>query len=353
MMIRNAMMLFAAVSVFSACSKSDDNKPVIPPPSDGSKITLDGGTGGASATNTVYVDFSSNSTASVARNSWNLGFFGGNDYRVILNYNTSTAATATTKNDITKVTVDDAAAINLEIALGEGKLEYVDDATGDISKTVIAAVSATDADNKVYLIKPDGATKKEDWYKVRVVRNGNGYKLQYAKLSETTIQTADISKDAAFNFSFFSFIGAKLVVVEPKKADWDIQWGLAMYFTFNPDTNGNIPYTFSDLVFINNLAGVTAAEATEANGFKYDTFTAADVTNTKLVFSGKRDAIGSKWRTTGGPNGGATGIKRDRFYVVKDAAGNYYKLKFVSMGLGQDGGVRGKPEIEYKLVKKA
>lgn len=352
-MIRNAMMLFAAVSVLSACSKSDDNKPLIPPPSDGSKLTLDGGTGGSSATNTVYVDFSSNGAASIARNSWNLAFFSGSDYRVVLNYNTSMAATATTKNDITKVTVDDAAAVDLEISLGTGKLEYVDDATGDISKTVIAAVSATDGDNKVYLVKPDGAAQKADWYKVRIVRNGNGYKLQYAKLSETAIQTADISKDGSFNFSFFSFTGAKLVVVEPKKADWDIQWGLGMYFTFDPTTNVNIPYTFSDLVFINSLAGVTAAEATEANGFKYDTFAEADITNTKLVFSGKRDAIGSKWRVTGGPNGAGVGIKRDRFYVVKDAAGNYYKLKFVSMGLGQDGGTRGKPEIEYKLVKKA
>jgi hypothetical protein len=37
--------------------------------------------------------------------------------------------------------------------------------------------------------------------------------------------------------------------------------------------------------------------------------------------------------------------------VVKDPAGNYYKLKFVSMGVGGDGGVRGNPVVEYKLVK--
>lgn len=29
----------------------------------------------------------------------------------------------------------------------------------------------------------------------------------------------------------------------------------------------------------------------------------------------------------------------------------YYKLKFVSAGIGQDGGQRGYPEIEYKLLK--
>jgi hypothetical protein len=38
--------------------------------------------------------------------------------------------------------------------------------------------------------------------------------------------------------------------------------------------------------------------------------------------------------------------------VVKDPAGNYYKLKFISMGLN-DGGSRGYPVVEYKLVKAA
>ncbi|OAV66454.1 hypothetical protein Barb6_01637 [Bacteroidales bacterium Barb6] len=39
--------------------------------------------------------------------------------------------------------------------------------------------------------------------------------------------------------------------------------------------------------------------------------------------------------------------------MVQDPAGNVYKLKFNAMGVGNDGGVRGKPEIEYALVKAA
>ncbi|WP_255157753.1 HmuY family protein [Siphonobacter sp. BAB-5385] len=44
-------------------------------------------------------------------------------------------------------------------------------------------------------------------------------------------------------------------------------------------------------------------------------------------------------------------MKTDRFYVIKDAAGNVYKLKFINY-TSTDGGERGYPNIEYKLVKK-
>jgi hypothetical protein len=37
--------------------------------------------------------------------------------------------------------------------------------------------------------------------------------------------------------------------------------------------------------------------------------------------------------------------------VVKDAIGNVYKLKFLNF-TSADGGERGYPNIEYKLVKK-
>ncbi|RYX87115.1 hypothetical protein EON73_02050, partial [bacterium] len=67
-----------------------------------------------------------------------------------------------------------------------------------------------------------------------------------------------------------------------------------------------------------------------------------------VAFKTERDVIGSKWRGTTG----TVGVRADRYYVVKDGAGNVYKLKFVSF-ISNDGGTRGKPVIEYKLVKRA
>jgi hypothetical protein len=80
----------------------------------------------------------------------------------------------------------------------------------------------------------------------------------------------------------------------------------------------------------------------------YEAFGESNLTG--QTFLKTRDAIGSKWRSTA--PGTTAGIRKDRFYVVKDPAGNYYKLRFISMGLASDGGERGKPVIEYALVKK-
>ncbi len=344
--MRRLFLSLALAGAFTACSDDDDAVPVVPP-SEGSQLELDGG-GGAGAPNSVYVDFSADKQTAVPRTSWTLGFYTGGDYRVILNYTTATSAVTLNKTDISQVGLDDTTGVSLALGQGAGTMAMVDDVYGDLSKTAIAAVSATATDNRVYLLKPETASASDanSWYKVKVSRNGNGYRLEYAKLPETNIKTADISKGAEYNFTFYSLESASAVTVEPKKAEWDIQWSYGVYFAGGGPAI--IPYLFSDFVYTNREAGVQAAEATTADGFSYDAFQLADVSNAKLVYSSQRDAIGSKWRVTSGT---PLGIKTDRFYVVKDPAGNYYKLKFISAGIGQDGGQRGYPEIEYKLIK--
>ncbi|MBW8688053.1 HmuY family protein [Chitinophaga rhizophila] len=332
------LVLAVGSGLFTSCSKDEDTTVVIPP-SDGSQLTLNGG-GGTGSPNTVYVDFSSDSTATRVRGSWNLGFYGGAEYRVTLNSFTAISAVAINKTDISAVNIEDTAGVNLAIGLGSGNFSMIDDVYGDLTKTAIAEISATEANNKVYLVKPENAsaTDPATWYKIRITRSGNGYALQYAKLKETTIKTATINKDNNFNFTFFSLDNGATVNVEPRKADWDIAWSYGAY------TAGPIPYFFSDLVITNQYAGVTAAKV-DSTVVSYNNFTEANIA--AQTFSDKRDAIGSSWRATTG-----AGIYKNFFYVVKDANGNYYKLKFVSMGIG-DGGTRGYPVIEYKLVKSA
>ena len=71
-----------------------------------------------------------------------------------------------------------------------------------------------------------------------------------------------------------------------------------------------------------------------------------------LSLSTSKGVIGANWRVTPSPSPGVVaGAKKDRFYVIKDAAGNYYKLKFNSF-TPEDAGKRGYPELEYKLIKR-
>jgi hypothetical protein len=313
--------------------------------STGSTLTLEGKTSESNYTNGVYVDLSANAATPVNRKSWNLGFYQGGLFRVILNPGYQSSATATAKTDIAAVTLGDADLVpDLNFAPGgEGTAALADSWDGNLTKTVFAEVSATEAQNKVYLVSFEGSKTKDKWYKVKVNRNGEGYRVQFARIGETTIQTLDIPKNTDANFTFLSLETAKTVSAEPRKTNWDIQWG---YSTSNAGTTPPTPYWFQDFVLLNYAAGAEAAEVLESI-VSYDNYAEANIATT--TFAKTRDAIGSKWRVTSGT---PLGIRKDRFYVIKDPLGNVYKLKFVSMGLASDGGERGRPVIEYKLVKK-
>lgn len=309
--------------------------------STGSTLTLNGGAGGASAVNSVFVDLSANAQTDVARASWDLGFYNGDDFRVILNNTTSASTVVVNKTDITQVTSADVNLTDLQLGFGKGTFSIFDDVNGDLTKTAIAQVSATDADNKVYVINRVGGSgttaAAEDLYKVRILRASNGYTLQYAKLNETTFQTITVTKNTAYNFNYVSFdTGA--VNVEPTKDHWDLEWTYSIYYT------GTIPYAFSDLVLSNYLGNVQTAEVLTST-VTYDAFAESNLSS--ITLSASRNTISSNWRATTG----TIGVKTDRFYVVQDAAGNIYKLKFVSFTT-QDGGTRGYPVIQYALVKK-
>jgi hypothetical protein len=350
--------LLCLTAAISACSK-DEDPIVIVPPSEGSTLTLNGLIGteaGTSAGNSVFVDFSTDKQTQAARASWDLGFYSGAEYRVILNHSAGATAIATGKTNLNEVTAADTTALvsSATLALGQGAGGFgtIDPVEGTaaayLAGTVIQAVSATETDNKVYIVNrgSSGLEGNRGWQKIRIIRNANGYTLQYAKITETTFNTLNVSKDAAYSFSYVSF-ATGAVKVEPEKAAWDIQWGLTTY-----KASPTVPYTFSDFVLINFVGGVTAAEVIFSGAAANSTVSYADFSEanlTGITFLGTRDVIGGNWRNT---TGAAVGVKTDRFYLVKDGTGNIYKLKFISFH-ANDSGLRGKPVIEYKLVKKA
>lgn len=311
---------------------------------------LIGAESGASAGNAVYVDFSNNQAYPVARSSWDLGFFSGSDFRVILNNTTSAGAKVLTKTSLAEVVAADTVGLTLAInqaAPSPSDFAYFDDIAGDLSKTAIPAVSATEADNKVIIINrgTGGGIAARAWKKIRILRNASGgYTLQYANINETTFKTIDIAKDDTYNFKYVSF-DKGAVEVEPKKKTWDIQWTYSVFtFAFG---GSDVPYNFSDLVSINYLGGVEVAEVLTST-VSYDNYGEANIASS--TFSKNRWAIGSNWRTA--TSGATVGVKTDRFYIIKDPNGNYYKLKFISFH-PSEGGTRGRPIIDYKLVKKA
>jgi hypothetical protein len=353
--MKKNLIIFTGLSaiIFVACKKDTD--PVFNiPPSDGAQIQLNGIAAtepGSAAGNSVYLDLSANKQTAVLRSSWDLGFYCGTDFRVIVNSTSIAGAKVLSQNDITLVGAADTIGLTLSTSQTNplpAHYAYFDDINGDITKTVIPAISATDADNKVIIINrgTGGGIAARPWIKIRILQNGNGYILQYAFITQTTFKTLQIPKDGIYQFRHVSFDNG-ITDSQPEKDKWDLVWTYSLYQTnFGA---GNVPYNFSDMIAVNHLAGVTTAQKVYADAATANAaFTAFNKDSVNAtIFSSSRWNIAGNWRSTQP----ATGARLDRFYIIKDPAGNYYKLKCLAMGVGSDGGTRGKPEFKYALIK--
>lgn len=354
MRFQKILIATIATAAFTACKK-DTDPILVKPTSAGSDIRLNGIAGsepGSAAANSVFLDMSGAKQTPVLRSGWDLGFYCGSDFRVTLNNFSVAGAKVLTQNNLAAVGAADTIGLTLTTSQFNplpSDLAYFDDIAGDITKTVIPAVSANDADNKVIILNrgTGGSIAARAWIKLRVLRNvAGGYTLQYAGIKDATFKIIQVPKDPAYHFKFISFENG-IVDVQPQKSDWDIVWS---YGLFQSNFGAGLsPYNFSDMISINHLSGVTVATKTYANATialaAYNAFNKDSIVNTAP--STDRWAIGSSWRSTQP----ATGARTDRFYIIKDPEGNYYKFRCVAMGVGADGGVRGKPDFNYALIK--
>lgn len=343
--IRAITSVLLIVVLLTACER-DQMPPLIPPSTGGdTSFNLIASTeSGAYAANSAFIDFSTDKITTSLRAGWDLAFYCGEDFRVGLNYKTAALTKMLNKNNLADVNLADTVGMPLALSYSTSDFALLDSFSGNLAYSKIPVLNVS-TDNKVYIVQrgTGAGIAARPWYKIRVLKNGNtGYTLQYARITETTFKTIDIVKDNEYNFKFVSFDNG-LVFSEPKKDDWDIQYSAAVYkFPMGPE---EIPYIFSDLVMINYLGGVKAAQVLNTQ-FNYSTISLADAQT--LTYSNDRWAIADKWRTsTSSPS---AGVKTDRFYVVKDQIDNYYKLKFISFH-NTEGGTRGKPKFEYELIK--
>jgi hypothetical protein len=323
--------------------------------------------GGNTVPNQVYIDLSSGAMTKVLKTSWDLGFYAGSEFRVISNGAINKfAVKQLNTNNIDEVQVED-----LNVTTGNYQattINYVDSPYGNLAPiagvaeskgTVIEEVSANAAENKVYLVNMGQevsivpgtgsgvslAGASRGWKKIRVLRDGNNYKLQYADLNATTHNEVTITKDAAYNFSFFNLNTKSVVKVEPVKEKWDLNITTFTGEIFYGDGKPGGAYYFPDFAITNTKTGTRAFQVLTSE-ITYENFTLANASQDKFdtVLAKDQRVIGSNWRATV-----PLSLKTDRFYVIKDSKGNVYKLKFTAMT--NAAGVRGNVSFEYALLK--
>jgi len=309
--------------------------------------------GGANEPNQVYIDLSSNKETVVSRDAWDLGFYSGDEFRVVINGSLFMATGPLETTDINSVTAASVADLQPVIAVGTFNPEnvnYIDAPNGDILETAIDEISEVDAENPVYLVNLGSEIGTETpnvgaaavsgaargWKKIRILRSGNDYVLQYADLDATSYEEVVIEKEEDYNFTFFSLTSNATVSVEPQKNQWDL--------SFNVFTNiiqGAGSYGYSDYVVHNRKGGVTAY-GLAGETITYDAFEFTDIDDTLLEET--QNVIGSNWRDV------FTGtVVANVFYVLKDDSGNFYKVRFLD--LVNEEGERGNPRFEYELLQ--
>ncbi|WP_276370507.1 HmuY family protein [Chryseolinea sp. H1M3-3] len=324
--------------------------------------SMDPNVGGQLQPNKVFIDLSASRQTSFNRGDWDLAFYAAEGhFDVLLNSSSSMMARALDKADLNAVTAADTIGWSLQLSTDavfaaitadpvpawvSNAAAWIDAPSGDMTATAIAEISMDAVQNKVYIVNrgknPDGTQR--GWKKMRVLRNGNNYTLQHADITSTSFTTVEITRDTDYLFNFVKFESGA-VEIEPKKDKWDIAF--TVFTNTTPAGPGLVvPYVFNDVVIQNRYATETA-EILVSNGGSYDDFDESDLAN--VTFSTSQVNIGSKWRSGGGPGSGPA-LKEDRFYLVKDADGNIYKLKFTAL---TQNGERGRPKIHYSLIRKA
>lgn len=308
--------------------------------------------GGPNEGNQIYIDLSTEAETVIMRDSWDLGFYSGDDFRVGINGSIYMATASLESTDIDEITEADVIDLQPQVAIGTfdpNNAAYVDNPSGNIFGTAIAEISSTDSENKVYLVNlgyevgtetPDPgsvavAGGARGWKKIRILRDADNYILQYANLNDADHQETRISKNTDYNFTFFSFNTNTVVAVEPEAPKWDV-----VFTVFTNVINGAGSYGFSDGVLHNRKSGVQAYQI-RTDIFSYESFSLNDVSTG--FFEDDQRTIGRNWRDV------FDGVPfSDRFYIIKDSNDTIYKIKFLA--LTNDNGERGYPEFEYELL---
>ncbi len=346
---------FSFLFIITSCLKEDDGIIDIPPIQG---AELEPNVGGPNQPNQIWVDLSTGEMKETNRTSWDLGFYSGEEFAVILNTAALMSASPvdgyTELNEINSSNMESLMSVVRVANFDPENINYIDDVKGNYldNGTVIKE------ENKIYLINlgyniPEGpfnagtaytAGTTRGWAKVKITKEGTtGYRLEYADLDATETHEVFIENDLNYNFSFFSLVSGNIMDIQPPKQDWDLCF--TVFVNEVSDNNGNSQgsYIFSDFVMSNTMSGTGAYEViTEETTLleDYNNFSADDIDDAQFIYDDHR-VIGSHWRVVPGAI-----VNKDRFYVLKDPQGIYFKIRFISMS--DDEGYRGYPVFEYE-----
>jgi hypothetical protein len=292
----------------------------------------------------VYFDLSSEKIVSTnLKTEWDLGFeCSENGWHIILNTSNFMIAAKSGQTDFSLPIDTVGYKWNFDVSSGNPDStaigNWVEFHSPDSSKSY---------SNEVYVINRgyDEAGNLRGFRKIEfLVLENDTYAFRYANLDGTGENTFSVTKDPTINYIYFSFDGGgKQLVLEPPKYDWDLVFTQYTTLLF---TDAGEPYPYLVTGVLSNTSTIEVAQDSLYD-FSSISLNIAD----NLIYSRNLDQIGYDWKDiVGDVNTGNVSyvIVEGRNYIIRDNAGFYYKLRFVSFY--NNNGDKGYPTFEYQRL---
>lgn len=330
-----ALLFF--VILFASCEKEDT--PIqLPPPGD---LTTGSAAMGINYDNQVYVDFETGQTTSVPYRSYDLAFEASADgWRIYLNTGKFMFVANTLTSDMT------AADTTGKVWKTETDHLYNDStAFGSLLNGNGQSL------NEVFVIDRGrtehfGAAR---WRKFQLVHvNALEFRIRYSMYNNTQTAEFTIPKNPAYSLMYFSFEnGGQMADVAPEKNLWDVVFTKYTHTYLNEPVNSPYRYYLVAGALLNRWSDAEneVAKQDSTPGYRpFDLISSSDMVN--FTFYKEAAKIGFEWKEYDF-NLGYT-IYTDRFYLLKDQSGYYYKIRFLDFY--DENGNKGTATYEYQRL---
>lgn len=323
--------------LFAACEK-EDTAYTLPPPGDLQNMVAEMGN---SYQNQVFVDLSTGNKVSRSYKLYDLAFeASATGWRIYLN---------TAKYMFTANTGDTSfTAADTIGAVWKTETDHLyDDSTafGDWRTATAAGAS------EVYVIDR-GKTEHfgaDRWRKFRVLEGDAGsYTIQFCNYNNTNVTTYTITKDPNYSLMYFSFTGGgQTVQMAPPRNSWDLVFTKYTHTYYSEPPESPYRYYMVSGALLNRWSDARNAivkQDSTAGYIPFEEVKASDMIN--YSFYKEAAVIGYDWKEYDFNLGYI--ILNNRYYLVLDPEGYYYKIRFYDFYDAQ--GYTGAASFEYQRL---
>lgn len=328
LVLKTVLQLLAVVSLFGLTSCFPKDKAIVLPPVD-TAVQTNMVNLGDDYSNATYFDFGTNSIVhSSPNNHWHISLSASpTEHFIVLNGGIDVLASKLTMVSFANVTDAD---------IAKAPAFMFDNPSLNKDSLACGYLSQSENNQLVYLFKLQGGT----YYKMAIQSiTKDYYDVVLGPINEPVGQSIRITKDEHYNFKYVNLENqAEVLNVEPTNQSFDLVFTRYKHIYYNLD---NTPYLVNGAML--NPHGTYA---TMIDGKPFAEVTLEDLNDHPLTNAW--NTIGFDWKVYDFDNG-LYKVRPNRTYIVRNEAGEIWKLRFVNFY--NSNGDKGFPTFEFQQLQ--